>query len=42
MIELATPIDIKECILIALNTEELHGSLPSQLELKDKVAEVKL
>ncbi|CAO3642255.1 unnamed protein product [Cunninghamella blakesleeana] len=40
MIELATPIDIKECILIALNAEELHGSLPSQLVSKDKVAEL--
>ncbi|CAO3637397.1 unnamed protein product [Cunninghamella echinulata] len=40
MIELATPIDMKECILIALNTEELHGSLPSQLASKDKVAEL--
>ncbi|SAM04902.1 hypothetical protein [Absidia glauca] len=39
LIELTTPISIKDCILVALETEESHGTLPSQLQSKDQVAE---
>ncbi|KAI8334638.1 MutL-like protein 1, colon cancer, nonpolyposis type 2 [Chlamydoabsidia padenii] len=39
LIELSTPICIKECILIAIETEEAHGTLPAQLQAKDQVAE---
>ncbi|ORZ06926.1 mutL-like protein 1, colon cancer, nonpolyposis type 2 [Absidia repens] len=39
LIELTTPIFMKECIRIALDTEEVHDSLPAQLQSKEKVAE---
>ncbi|KAI8097472.1 histidine kinase-like ATPase [Halteromyces radiatus] len=39
-IELSTPISIKECISIALDTEEAYGTLPPQLQSKEQVAEI--
>ncbi|CAO3590269.1 unnamed protein product [Absidia cylindrospora] len=39
LIELTAPVFMKECIRIALDTEEAHDSLPAQLQSKEKVAE---